>query len=318
MSYGRSLRALFALTALGYSGCAEEPADSRYVDAGASLSDGSVQADAGKADAGTRTDGNPATATRDFAKFEKAVDDAVAAHNATATPDLQIRGLSTVVVDREDGVVHTSGHGDFDADRLYLIASSSKILSVGVLMRLADQGKLDIDAPISRYLPEAWGAHKQGVSVASLVSNSSGLPSLGEIIANSSAYLPHLCQYSDQGSLESCGRAIYSDDSPGANREPDKQFRYGGSQWQLAGAVAEQVSGKSWAELIEETYRAPCGVESLGYTNQFAKSSLGYPKDFDGDASLQPKTQNPSIEGGAYITGPDYGKLLHMHLRGGT
>jgi len=268
----------------------------------------------------------------DFSSFDSALDRAISDYNATTEgKQLPIHGASAIVVTKDRGLVHSKGYGEFAADRLYLIASSSKILSVGVLMRLADQGKLDIRAPISTYLGDKWGAHKLDVSVAQLVSNSSGLPSLSELVGASSnltadvltQYGAHFCQYMPAGALSDCGRGIYSDDQPGNNRKPDQQFRYGGSQWQLAGALAEAVSGKSWADLIQETYVKPCEVPSLAFTNPFGASSsegsspLGYPSFFKADKANAPNTQNPSIEGGAYITAPDYAKLLLLHLREG-
>jgi CubicO group peptidase (beta-lactamase class C family) len=105
---------------------------------------------------------------------------------------------------------------------------------------------------------------------------------------------------------------------PANNRPPDQTFRYGGSQWQLAGAVGETASGKTWAELIRETYAA-CDVPSLGFTNPYGQPgvpALGYPS-FDATQSKLPVTNNPSIEGGAYSAAPDYAKLLLMHLRDG-
>ncbi len=99
--------------------------------------------------------------------------------------------------------------------------------------------------------------------------------------------------------------------------EPDTAFRYGGGQWQLAGGVAEVVSGKTWAELIDETYVQPCETPTLGYANQFQDSGLTYPPDFDGEVTNLTPTDNPSVEGGAYVSVSDYGKLLLLHLRGG-
>lgn len=268
----------------------------------------------------------------DFSSFDAALNRAIDDYNATSDGQaLPIRGASAVVITKDRGLVYSQGYGDFAADRVYLIASSSKILSVGVVMKLADAGKLDIDKPLSDYLGDAWGDHKTQVSFAQLASNSSGLPSLTEISAagqnltpeNIARFSPHFCQYSPAGTLSDCGRSIYQDDVPDNNRQPDSEFRYGGSQWQLAGALAEQVSGESWADLIRQTYVEPCGAETLGYTNPFGQrsdgtSALTYPADFQGDAAHAPETDNPSIEGGAYITGPDYAKLLLMHLRGGV
>jgi CubicO group peptidase (beta-lactamase class C family) len=60
---------------------------------------------------------------------------------------LPIRGASAFVSTKERGLVHSKGYGEFAVDRLYLIASSSKILSVGAVMKLADDGQVDIDEP---------------------------------------------------------------------------------------------------------------------------------------------------------------------------
>jgi len=84
--------------------------------------------------------------------------------------------------------------------------------------------------------------------------------------------------------------------------------------------LAEAVSGLSWAELIDDTYVRPCGVDSLGFNNhwtQFGSIGFVYPAEFDGDPSALVDTANPNMEGGAYITAPDYAQLLLMHLRGG-
>ena len=292
--------------------------------AGCSDSNGSSGLSSGNTSAtATTSDGGVS-----FKTFDDALKAEIAKYNATDAGMAQpIRGASAVVVHKDKGLLYSKGYGDFAADRVYLIASSSKILSVGVLMKLQDEGKLDINTPISEYLGSDWGDHKPEVTLAQLFSNSSGLPALGEILALSSnptaallqQYGPHLCQYMAAGSLSDCGKSIYQDDNPDNNRKPDETFRYGGSQWQLGGAVAEVVSGKSWSQLIQETYVEPCEVPTLGFTNPYGQpgvSPLGYP-GFGADPSNLPSSENPSIEGGGYITAPDYAKLLLMHLRGG-
>ncbi len=83
--------------------------------------------------------------------------------------------------------------------------------------------------------------------------------------------------------------------------------------------IAEAVSGQSWTELIAEIYVEPCGLESLAYNNHFAQipGGFSYPDGFDGDPSVLAPTDNPNMEGGAYVTPGDYAELLLMHLRGG-
>ena len=211
--------------------------------------------------------------------------------------------------------MHETAYGEFDTQRVYLVASSSKILSVGVLMRLANQGKLDLDAPVSKYL-SAWGEEKSDVTVAQLVSNSSGLVGL----IDNPLYAPYLCQYISGGTLAECAKTIYTANDTADRKPPDTEFHYGGGQWQLAGGIAEVVSGKTWADLVKETYTEPCGATGLAYTNQFTQAftggggnvagALGYPVFFQADVANLPVTENPSIEGGAYTTLGDYGKVL--------
>lgn len=253
----------------------------------------------------------------DFSSFDQALEAAIAAYNRSM-PDAPIRGASAIVVHADHGLLYSKGYGEFAADRLYLIASSSKILSVGVLMRLADQNLVQIDGPIGAYLDE-WGQTSASpLTLVQLFSNSSGLPSLSEVSSAAtdmnSPYYSNLCQYNHVGTLTDCGKLLYATEPL---RPADTQFTYGGSQWQLGGAVAEQVSGKSWSQLIDETYATPCQMPSLGYTNQFAMAGTMYPTNFQGMEANLPVTSNPSIEGGAYVTAPDYAKVLLMHLRGG-
>ena len=224
-------------------------------------------------------------------------------------------GAGLVVVERDDGIVHEQYWGEVDADRISLIASASKMIAAGVLLRLDDGGLLDVDAPVADVVE--WGAAHPDITPAQLLSNSSGLPGL----LDPAAFIPHRCAFRPSGTLQECAETVFTTpDDDAATRPPDTEFRYGGAQWQVAGAVAEAASGRSWADLIEEIYIEPCGLDTLAFNNhwaQFPPGGFAYPEGFDGDpATLQP-TENPNIEGGAYTTTGDYAELLLMHLRGG-
>ena len=226
-----------------------------------------------------------------------------------------LNGAGLIVVHRDDGVIHHEHWGEFDEDRISLVASSSKMLTAGVLLHLQDEGVLDIEAPVADVAE--WGTGNPTVTPAQLLSNSSGLVGL----LPDPAYGPYLCQYLAVGTLQECAADIFTTDlDDGDIISPDTEFRYGGAQWQVAGAVAEVASGRSWAELIEEIYVEPCGLEALAYNNHFTQIGTGgfdYPVEFDGDPTTLDPTANPNMEGGAYVTTGDYGKLLLMHLRGG-
>jgi len=220
-----------------------------------------------------------------------------------------LNGAGLIVVDQEDGVVHEEYWGEFGADRISMIASSSKMISAAVLMRLDDDGLLDVDAPVADVVE--WGAGNPTVTPAQLISNSSGLIGLQDGFG----YESYLCQFIPAGTLQQCAEQIFTTSDDDAEViPPDTEFRYGGAQWTIAGAVAEAASGQSWAQLVDELIAAPCGLESLGYN---IPTGFEYPASFDGDPSTLPPTNNPNPEGGAYVTAPDYAQLMLMQLRGG-
>ncbi|MFT6145971.1 MAG: CubicO group peptidase (beta-lactamase class C family) [Myxococcota bacterium] len=213
-------------------------------------------------------------------------------------------------------MIHQRGYGSFDEDRVMLLASSSKMITAGVLIHLSDAGLLDLDAPITDVLSD-WGQHKEDITTAQLLSNSSGMPGLGD----GAFYGPYLCQFVAAGSLASCAEAIYGAVDGAESIPPDTRFRYGGAQWQLAGGIAEVASGQSWEDLINDIYSEPCGLENTGYTNHFGRAAatdaFGYPAFMQGDVNDLPESDNPNMEGGGYSTASDYAKLLMMHLNDG-
>lgn len=259
-------------------------------------------------------DSGSTTPDVDFVEFDATVQSFLDAHS--------LSGATVVVVHRDHGVLHQRAFGSFDVNRISLLASASKVLSAGILVRLADQGLIDLDAPISSYLGAEYGLYKTDITVAQLLSNSAGMVGL----VDDALYGPYVCQYLPLGFLVDCAAGIYTADDAADRVPPDTKFRYGGGQWQLAGGIAEAVTGKSWHELVDETYVRPCGLETLGYTNQYAQAfmntggvsgALGYPSFFTGDLGQLMPTDNPNVEGGAYTNVRDYAKILLMHLRGG-
>ena len=79
----------------------------------------------------------------------------------------------------EDGV----GHLDWgpsavpDEHSLWDLASLTKVVGMTTaIMRLYEQGKVDLDAPLQRYIPEWQGPHKELVTIRHLITHTSGLP----------------------------------------------------------------------------------------------------------------------------------------------
>lgn len=216
-------------------------------------------------------------------------------------------GISVVLVDAQQGSVHEAAFGDHTLDTVVILASTSKMPSVSLLMALHDDEALDFDieATIDNYLP--WEGVYGDRTTAQLVSNTSGIPGLSKL----GAYGPHLCQFSSAPALGECARILYSveleDSVP-----PGTAFSYGGSQWQLSGAVVEHVTSSTWVQAFDRYIGEPCGLEVFTYGNMWMNLDEwnGNPDSLRGQA-------NAHIEGGAITNLQDYARILLMHLHGG-
>jgi CubicO group peptidase (beta-lactamase class C family) len=243
----------------------------------------------------------------DFAAFEREL-------QAFVEETDGVDGAGAIVVHRDRGVVYRRAVGAFTEDRVYLVASATKIVTVGIMMKLADAGVLDIEKPISDYV--SWAGSNGRITLRQLVSNSSGLPGL--LMPDGSIYLANYqCQWSPMGTLRDCAEQILTTDVGAEAIAPDSEFRYGGAQWQVAGGVIDAIAGKPWRDLVRETFTEPCGLTQFGYTHFTWILDGTYPTDFQGGAENAVASDNPSMEAGLYTSIDDYAKILSIHLNGG-
>jgi CubicO group peptidase (beta-lactamase class C family) len=98
--------------------------------------------------------------------------------------DAGIPGLSVAVVDGDSVVwARGFGHADLartrlaDADTVYRVGSVSKLFTDVAVMQLVEEGKLDLDAPVTRYLPDFRPANPPGkaITLRQLMAHRSGL-----------------------------------------------------------------------------------------------------------------------------------------------
>lgn len=216
-------------------------------------------------------------------------------------------GISYTLVDKDDGAVHEAAFGDHDLDIIVMLASTSKMPSVSLLMALDDDESLqfDVERPIEEYLP--WQGVYGDRTTVELVSNTSGIPGLSGI----PEYGAHLCQFSADISLQECGEVLYTVEVPGTIA-PGIAFDYGGTQWHLSGLVAEHVTNSTWNQAFDQYIGQPCELEVFSYGNPWSDLS-----SFTGSPDSLIGKQNAHIEGGAISNMQDYAKILLMHLRDG-
>jgi CubicO group peptidase (beta-lactamase class C family) len=237
---------------------------------------------------------------------------AVAAIISTFIEDqAEVDGVGLILVDREQGVIHEEAFGDNEIDSIFAIASVSKISVAAIMMALHDEEHIDIAEPINTYLD--WGDRYPDLTTEHLLSNHSGLPGL---MTHGLPYPPHTCMFLPDGNLLDCAEAIYTDTDLDDVVDPNTEYRYGGGQWHLAGAVAEEATGWTWWQMVDELLVQPCDLDVFEFGNPFGPAELGYPQ-FDGTPESLPGQANPNIEGGAISHIGDMGKLLLMHLNDG-
>jgi CubicO group peptidase (beta-lactamase class C family) len=225
-------------------------------------------------------------------------------------------GGSMVIVDKRRGVIHKRAFGNQTGDSVVLLASTSKVPTVMLLMALhEDDANLDFDiqAPIADYLP--WqGVWDPAITTEHLVSNRSGLPGLVYTFTRPADYAPHLCQYEPVGTLQACVETLYTTPLPNLPSTPaNSAFDYGGSQWQLSGGVAELVGGGTWNQLWDQYIAAPCDLELASFGN-----NLGAPSDWGGTPDSLVGLENPNMEGGMMSNLDDYARLISLHLNDGA
>ena len=242
----------------------------------------------------------PEKRTYDFSKIDSRFQEFL-----DSTDDTE--GVSYTIVDAELGTVHEAALGDHDIDLIAMLASTSKVPSSMLLMAINEDPSVNfsISEEIEKYLP--WEGVYGDRTTVQLLSNTSGIPGLESL----DDYGLHLCQFQSFGTLKDCGKVIYQNELKGT-LPAGSVYDYGGSQWQLAGLVAEQVTGKSWSQLVEHYLAKPCELEVFEYGNMW--SSLGA---WDGTPDSLRGQSNPHIGGGAISNMRDYAKILMSHLRGG-
>lgn len=206
----------------------------------------------------------------------------------TLVADHGLDGAS-VRLARGGQVLHRDHVGSYGPDTRVAIASASKWLSALTLARLVEAGTLRWDSRVAEYFPDAPAATRD-ITLTQLFSHTSGIT-----IDDAG------CLSDRRMSLQACARQIL--DLP-LEWAPGTTFAYGGNSMQVAGAMAEIASGRSWDALFLREMVEPLGLSATDWTAGAA--ATGYVPN-----------PNPRIGGGARSTLDDYGRVLDMLLAGG-
>jgi CubicO group peptidase (beta-lactamase class C family) len=225
-----------------------------------------------------------------------------------------IRGLSLAVADGSGtlwsagfGLADGTGKRAFDATTISSLGSVSKLITATAVMRLVQEGKIDLDAPVSRYLPDFQpgdgGYGLSAVTVRLLLSHHSGLQSdvfrgfsLGPDRPDG---YPRL--YADNASLASKTTLCAA---------PGSVMSYSNLGFSLLGLMVEKVSGKDFAVFVREIILDPLGMDSSSFLFDERLAS----RYAQGKAGRRTNVSIPYIRdlpAGAFLsTAEDMGKFL--------
>jgi CubicO group peptidase (beta-lactamase class C family) len=195
-------------------------------------------------------------------------------------------GASLMLI-KDGNVIYERYFGGYDANTRVPIASASKWLSAATLMTLVDEKKLDLDDPVSKYLPDYFAGEKGAITIRQLFSHTSGLPAITDPNGRPT---DALCLFLPNLTMDSCVQNISKMPLIGP---PGAQFGYGENSMQVAGRICEIVSGQPWESLFQERIAIPLEMSGATFC--------------DGGAC-----SNPMVGGGAKSGLRDYANFLRM------
>jgi CubicO group peptidase (beta-lactamase class C family) len=140
-------------------------------------------------------------------------------------------------------------------DTLYPIASISKWFTSVTVLRLADQGKLRLDASLSDYLKTYRADTGAKVQLRHLLSNASGIPNGFSAVLKTDPDL-----WTKPFTTEQAVKAFCSGDLA---FEPGSRFSYDFTNWILVKGIVEAVTGEEFTQTVDRLTLAPLGLKTI-------------------------------------------------------
>lgn len=190
----------------------------------------------------------------------------------------------SVLVSEQGKVILRKGYGmanmewdiPCEANTKFRIGSVTKQFTAAIVLQLASEGKLKLDATMTEYLPGYRKDTGDKVTIHHLLRHTSGIPSYTtpDFFKNKSRTPCTVDEFVEQycsGDFEF---------------EPGADFRYNNSGYFLLGAIIERVDGKTYAESVKTRIFVPIGMADSGYDTHaliikhraqgYEKTSTGY------------------------------------------
>ena len=221
------------------------------------------------------------------------------------------------VVGRREGVVWRRGFGRLTWEMLsppvtpletmYDVASLTKVAATAMAaMILWDEGRLRLEAPVSRYLPEFRGEGRERVTVEQLLTHRSGLPAAPAL---GGAMTP-----------ERARRAVLT--TP-VMREPGMRGTYSDAGPVILALVVEAIARESLDRFVARRVFRPLGMRHTAFrpaaspNRHIAPTSLGLPPGVVHDGNAR-RLGGVAGHAGLFATADDLARLALALLNGGA
>jgi CubicO group peptidase (beta-lactamase class C family)/D-alanyl-D-alanine dipeptidase len=211
----------------------------------------------------------PVTDQDQNARIGQAVSELMAAerdankHPSMAAAVFDAKGLIWAGV---QGTSDADGKQAASMDTVYRAGSISKLFADILLIQLVEAGKIDLDAPVTRYLPDFRPANQYNtpITIRHLLTHSSGL-----------VREPPIGSYFTAGDPGSAA-VVSSLNRTSLVAGPGTVTKYSNAGLAVVGRVVEVVSGKSFDDLVREKIFQPAAMDASSFTIATAKDRLAY------------------------------------------
>ncbi|MBT1075783.1 serine hydrolase domain-containing protein [Geobacter grbiciae] len=225
-----------------------------------------------------------------------------------------VTGLSIALVD-DQRVVWAQGFGVADEankvpatpDTIYRVGSISKLFTATAVLQLAEQGKMDIDKPLSTYLPEFSVKSRfpdaGPITPRTLMTHHSGLPS--DFLKGMWTKYP-----------EPITNVVNLLKDEYAQYPPNFVFSYSNLGVSLLGNAVERIAGRPYASQMDETVLHPLGMASSSfYTHSDVASRLA--KGYRNGKEIGEPQLRDIPAGGLHTNVLDLSRFMEMVFAGG-
>ena len=165
-------------------------------------------------------------------------------------------------------------------DTVFRIGSLTKQFTAAAIMRLSEQGRLSLDDPITRFLPN-YPTHGSHIAVRHLLNHTSGIRDYTQTGAR---WFSRVAEDLTHEEVVALFR-----DAP-LHFAPGERFRYSNSGYFLLGMIIEAITGRPYGVYVEQELARPIGLEHTVYcpNNPSEGHARGFRSSADGPIPAPP------------------------------